>query len=233
MDIHSEAIFIHKKKYLDNYIFIFYTKNNGLIEFFINTVYKNKLLNSLKPLSIVNLTFYNKNSYFKYKNHENDNLTMSIYEDFNKSCVTFFLADFINNVCEKNNSNFKFFDFLKNSVLILETTDRSISNFHICFMIKSLRFLGLDLVLKKEDLYLDLKEGVSTKITPKNSDYINQDEKNIIINLRNCKLSECHDIKINKIKRKKTIINLIKFYNLHLENFNKINSHEILEELFN
>ena len=92
MDIHSEAIFIHKKKYLDNYIFIFYTKNNGLIEFFINTVYKNKLLNSLKPLSIVNLTFYNKNSYFKYKNHENDNLTMSIYEDFNKSCVTFFFS---------------------------------------------------------------------------------------------------------------------------------------------
>ena len=47
MDICSEAIFIHKKKYLDNYIFIFYTKSNGLIDFFINTVYKNKLLNKI------------------------------------------------------------------------------------------------------------------------------------------------------------------------------------------
>ena len=67
---------------------------------------------------------------------------------------------------------------------------------------------------------------------PKNSEYIKQDEKNIIMNLRSCKLSECHNVKINKIKRKKTIINLIKFYNLHLEGFNKINSHEILEDLF-
>ena len=70
MEICSEAIFIHKKKYLDNNIFIFFTKKNGIIEFFVNTNYKNKTLNNLKPLSIIKADFYNKNLYFKYKNHE-------------------------------------------------------------------------------------------------------------------------------------------------------------------
>tara|TARA_Y100000746_G_scaffold222274_1_gene222542 strand:- start:866 stop:1567 length:702 start_codon:yes stop_codon:yes gene_type:complete len=233
MKIFSEAVFIRKKKYLDNSVFVFYTKKSGLVELFVNTSQKNKNLNNLRPLSVLGLSFYKKGIHYKYLSHENTVALFSIYEDFNKSCVVFFLSDFVYSICAKEDPNDDFFDFLKNSIIILENSFLSISNFHICFMIKCLYFVGFSPDLKKEDLYFDLKEGLSLNNKPLHYDFVNREEKNIILKLQNCKISSCHEVKIKKQERKKIIETLIRFYKIHLHNFKKIKSHEILEELFN
>ena len=230
MKISSEAVFIRKKKYLDSSIFVFYTRKIGLVELFVNNSKKN--LNNLRPLSILNLHFYQKGVNFKYLSHENTFALFSIYEDFNKSCVVFFLSDFVYSICAKEDPNYAFFSFLKNSIIVLENYFLSISNFHICFMTKCLSFVGFYPDLKKEDLYFDLKEGFSLNIKPLHFDFINKEEKNIILKLQECKISSCHKVKIKKQERKKTIENLIRFYKIHLHDFKKIKSHEILEELF-
>ena len=230
MKIYSEAIFIRKKKYLDNSVFVFYTKKIGLVELFVNANKKN--LNNLRPLSVLNLSFYKKGFNYKYLSHENSIALFSVYEYFNKSCIVFFLSDFIYSVCAKEDPNYIFFDFFKNSIIILENSFLSIGNFHVCFMTKCLSFVGFSPGLKKEDLYFDLKEGVSSNIKPLHYDFINKEEKDIILKLQNCKISSCHEVKIKKQERKKTIENLIRFYKIHLHNFKKIKSHEILEELF-
>jgi len=230
MKIYSEAVFIRKKKYLDSSVFVFYTKKTGLVELFVNANKKN--LNNLRPLSVVNLSFYKKGFIYKYLSHENSIALFSIYENFNKSCIVFFLSDFIYSVSAKEDPNFVFFDFFKNSIIILENSFLSISNFHVCFMTKCLSFVGFSPNLKKEDLYFDLKEGLSSKIKPLHYDFINKEEKDIILKLQNCKISSCHEVKIKKQERKKTIENLIRFYKIHLHNSKKIKSHEILEELF-
>lgn len=233
MNMSSPAIFIHRKKYLNNGIFIFYTQNHGLIEFFVNTNYKNKRLNHVKPLSMVTLSFSSKNSYFKYIDHELSYVMNSAYEDIYKSCVVFFLADFIHSVCKKNDININFFDFLKTSIMILEETNNSVSNFHICFMIKSMKFLGIEPLLNKNHKYLDLKEGVSTNKKPGHLKYIDKKAKKLITDFNKCKLSKCHDIKFSRNERKIILNNVIVFYGLHLENIKKIHSHEILEEVLN
>tara|TARA_B100001540_G_scaffold154018_1_gene136288 strand:- start:159 stop:854 length:696 start_codon:yes stop_codon:yes gene_type:complete len=230
MKISSEAVFIRQKKYLDSSVFVFYTKKTGLVELFVNANKKN--LNNLRPLSILNLNFYQKGVNCKYLSHENTVALFSVYENFNKSCIVFFLSDFIYSICAKEDPNCTFFDFLKNSIVVLENSFLSISNFHICFMTKCLSFMGFYPNLKKEDLYFDLKEGVSLNIKPIHCDFINKEEKNIILKLQECKISSCHKVKIKKQERKKTIENLIRFYKIHLHNFKKIKSHEILEELF-
>ena len=58
MKIFSEAVFIRKKKYLDNSVFVFYTKKSGLVELFVNTSQKNLNPERIKALDYLGFCFF-------------------------------------------------------------------------------------------------------------------------------------------------------------------------------
>ena len=235
----SRGIVLHHFKYGESSVIAhIYTENRGRQSFIFKGIRsaKSKMrANLLQPLFIVDLEAYYKESRDLHIVKE-----MSLYRTFSfpydirKSSQAIFLAEVLYKTLKEEILNTELFEFLVNSIEYFDLSDEGTSNFHIFFMVKLLRYLGI-LPSHRENnevLYFNMMEGNYQSVIPDHPEYLEPFETRFLQYLLSAGYPNLSRLKMNHNDRHVILERLIRFYSIHIEGVEKLKSYQVLKEVF-
>ncbi|GAB6009296.1 DNA repair protein RecO [Dysgonomonas reticulitermitis] len=157
----------------------------------------------------------------------------SISGDLAKTSMAFFLSEFLTRVL-RDTSDKLIFEFLCQSVQILDMTDKSIANYHLVFMLKLSHFLGFypNLEEYKDNGLFDMINGEFVSFQPLHRHFLNRQESKVLSLLARVSYENMHHFVFTRQDRIIIINRIIEYYRLHLYDFPALKSLDVLHELF-
>lgn len=235
----TEGIVLGTTQYNDRYSLThIFTREFGRVTYLLplSKSKKAKIKSSLFfPLSLLNLEVEHLplRDIQRLKDAERLIPLYDVCADMVKVSLSFFLSEFLNRVLRESDYNLLLFEFLRNSVETLEVNNRGTANFHIACMIGLTRFLGIypNWEINEKNSFFDLLNGEFKATQPDHSYYLNKEQSAYLKYLSRMNYSNMHLFKISRSNRSLILDYLLVFYRLHIYDFPKIKSLEILREL--
>ncbi len=234
----SRGIVLSSMKYSEyDIITRIYSRDFGLISFLVKgaTSKKNNKQAYFQPLTIVDFV-YNRNEkrglqYLKEISiaHKTNNIRFDVI----KSTLAIFCAEIIQKSITEQESNSELYDFVEENILKLDETPDSLKLFPIEFMINMSGKLGF----KPEPtslpfpFFFDMEGGVFSA-KPSHSNFLNEIDSLNINNLLKHSLGFTLQVNIDHQSRARLLEVLIEYYKMHLHGMPRVNSLEILSEVF-
>ena len=238
MLVSTESISLNYLKYSETSVILkCFTKSDGLKSYLLKGVRstKKKSLNIglFQPLTILEIdaSHKNKGNLESIRSAKISKAFKTIHLDIYKNTIVLFLSEVLSKSIKEEEKNTRLFEFIKESLIWLDQSS-NFSNFHIHFLVKLLNYLGIS--PEKTNLNLggfNMLEGV----------FCSYDQSEYCINGRlvdNFKLFLGTDFdanlsEINSLNKRKELIEfLIKYMQIHLPEFNRPKSLNVLYELF-
>jgi len=151
-----------------------------------------------------------------------------------KSALCIFIAELISKVIREEQTNRLLFDFLLQSVQVLELTHLSPANFHLAFMIRLSSLLGFypNANDYQKGMCFDMKNGVFTMNKSVSIYFLNPDESAVFFNLLRMSYENMSAFRFSRRERQAIIHRILEYYRLHLSDFPEIKSLEVLHDVF-
>lgn len=208
-----------------------YTEKFGTVSFIVNGVRSNQkpgkrnktTIAFFQPLTLVDLVIY-------YKPERNINRISEVkcfypYQtlpyQYTKSCIAFFLSEFLGKCLHEADSSEPLFNFLTHAFSFLDQQTDRFQDFHIHFLLHFSRYLGFHPGNGRE-----INQQLETWF---HENLLNENEVGIIDRFIASDLEELP--RSDKQSRKHILEVLIDFYRLHIDNFGEIKSQKILQEI--
>lgn len=234
------GIVLHTLKYNDksNIIHI-YTKEEGLMSFLIpvprsrKTTVKSVLF---QPLSLIEFEaeIRPKAGIHPIKEARIRYLFRTLPYDPYKSAIALFLAEFLFRALKEETENKSLFAYLDYSIQWLDTCEKSFANFHLVFLIRLSRFLGL--YPNTEDYtdgcHFDLMNACFSLSQPLHGMFVRPEEAAHIRKLLRMNYDTMHLFTMNRRERNRCLDIINEYYRLHLPDFPELKSLAVLQELF-
>lgn len=240
MLVAAKGIVLHHFNYSETSVIAkIYTDLFGLQSYIIKGVRKSKARNKLsllEHLSLIEIVAYHKNNTGGIKTVKE---IKSIYRfqtipfDIIKSSIALFINEIIYKSLKEEERNSALFDFLFHAIQILDVTHEKYNNFHLIFMLQYSKYLGFfpRNNFDVQHSYFNLNEGKFQLSSPLDSEYISLPYSEILNRMLTSNFEQLPEIEISSLQRRYLLEKLILFYQLHVDNFGKINSHKILQEV--
>lgn len=234
----TKGIVFYKVKYSDTgFIIKVYTELFGLQSYMIRRSGNKKSLvkpTLIQPLTLVEIIVYHKEK--KEVQHLKEIKIAypfkTIHRDIRKSSVLIFLNEILYQVIREQELNHELFNFLYNSIISLDQSDKNISDFHLHFLMRLTKYIGFfpKNNFSEENPVFNLQEGVFTNqialpeitITRPFSDYF---AGLIDAGQRQVSIAVSH--------RPLLLEYLIQFYRIHVPDIKEIKSHYVLQSVLN
>ena len=224
-------------KYSDTSIIAtIYTEKFGLQSYMVNGVRSSKAktkMTLLQPLTMLNLiVYYRHNRNLQRIKEIGFNYVFSaIPFDIIRSSIGLFMIEVLNKAIREEEANPELFGFVFDSIQNLDTASDRINNYHLHFLIQLTKYLGFypSEKFQSNQQYFDLRGGVFTHLMPSHPDFLDSPYSDQITALAHSPAAK--NVAVNHQDRKILLANLLTYYELHLENFRKINSYRILESV--
>jgi DNA repair protein RecO (recombination protein O) len=216
-----------------------YTNQYGMQSYLINGVRKNK--GSIRPSHVIPLTLLELEAYHqgnkniqRIKELKCTPVLHTLHFDMVKSAISMFVAEVIYRaIKEENQPDHAVFDFLYNSIQIIDAEEERLTNFPLYFMLQLSRFLGFYPKRGIADWHtgFNFKDGTFETYDPNNPFMLDEVCGEILLRLLDMNYSDFKTQVINNQHRKYLLNALILYYNEHLNGFSNMKSHEILAEV--
>lgn len=235
------GIVLHTLKYNDtSNIVEMYTEFAGRASFLVNVPRSRKA--SVKsvlfqPLSLIEFEadFRPNATLYRIREAKSFYPFSSIPYDPFKSAMALFLAEFLYRAVREEAENRPLFAYLQHSVVWLDTCREGYANFHLVFLMRLSRFLGLypNLDDYHEGDYFDMLNACFTSVRPQShSSYIEPGEAGRLLRLMRMNYETMHLFAMNRAERTRCLHILNEYYRLHLPDFPVLKSLAVLQELF-
>lgn len=157
-----------------------------------------------------------------------------IHSNIKKSCVAIFLGEVLTSVLKEESPHEEMFDYIEESIIYFESCKDSYANFHIAFLAGLSGYLGFEpgKRMNTNDSFFDMTNGVFVPIPPVHGNYAGKEVSNILAEFFEASYNTLSNISLNGIQRNEVLETLMKYYSLHLPGLKKINSLEVLKEVF-
>ncbi|NDW12456.1 DNA repair protein RecO [Bacteroides sp. 214] len=152
-----------------------------------------------------------------------------------KSAIALFLAEFLYRVLREEDKNLPLYSYLTHSIAWLDACEREFANFHLVFLMRLSRFLGLypNLDDYSRGDYFDLLNASFTSVKPQHhAHYIKGDEAYAITQLMRMNYDTMHLFGMSRTERGRCLVIMNDYYRLHIPGFTELKSLAILQELF-
>ena len=208
------GIVLHVLKYNDtSNIVEMYTELSGRASFLVTVPRSKKATVKsvlFQPLALIEFEAdYRPNtSLFRIKEAKSFSPFTSIPYDPFKSAIALFLAEFLYRAIREEAENRPLFAYLQHSILWLDTCKISFANFHLVFLMRLSRFLGL---------------------YPNLDDYHAGDYFDMLMRMN---YETMHLFGMNRTERARCLAIINEYYRLHLPDFPILKSLDVLKELF-
>ena len=158
----------------------------------------------------------------------------SIPNDISKSSMVFFLSEFLTKVLKDVNENNNLFQYLTQSIQVLELAEKGIANYHLVFILNMTRFLGFypNLEEYQQGDIFDMLNGVFVRNQPLHNHYVSRPDSLALSKLYRISYENMHLFKFSRQDRINIINRIIEYYRIHLSDFPAIKSLDVLHELF-
>ncbi|CAM3704835.1 DNA repair protein RecO [Mucilaginibacter galii] len=215
-----------------------FTEKFGLQSYIINGAKKPRAKigrNMVQPLHLLDLVVYHKNTgaVQRIKELKNVPLLAHIPYDVVKSSIALFLNEVLYKAIKQQTADERLFDYVFNSVELLDNLKEGLANFHLIFLLGLTRYLGFypGMATTADADYFDMHNGVFVRYKPESSLYLSPPHTQIFRNLLSCGFDDLVAIRISNEERRYLINHLLEYFALHIESFGYIRSHEVLEEV--
>jgi len=241
MVVSTRGIVLHHIKYSETSLIVYvYTEMFGRQSFLVKGVYSKKSkikANILQPFWIIDVVYSHsqKRDLHIAKEIGCHIPLQGIGSDISKTTLTLFLSEILYKTLKEESPNQPLFDFLLNSILLLDHSHTNIQNFHIIFLVQLAKYLGFfpDNTYTATNKYFDLKEGHFVTIPPVLHDYLSPQTGLIFSEIIHSSFNfDADKIQINKVHRMELLEKIIDFYKLHIDGLHEIKSLAILREIF-
>jgi DNA repair protein RecO (recombination protein O) len=157
-----------------------------------------------------------------------------IYSDIKKSSVAIFLGEVLTSVLREESSHKEMFDYIEKSIIYFDRCREGYANFHIAFLAGLSSFLGFEPGTRENenDSFFDMSNGIFVPVPPVHGNYANPDVSNILAQIFLASYDNIGNILLKGAMRNEVLDTLLKYYSLHLTGLKKINSLEVLKEVF-
>lgn len=235
------GIVLHILKYNDtSNIVEIYTECAGRASFVVpmsrtkRTAVKSALF---QPLSIIEFEadFRPNTHLYKIKEAKSYYPFSSVPYDPFKASMALFLAEFLYRAIREEAENRPLFAYLQYSITWLDGCAIEYANFHLVFLMRLSRFLGLypNLENYRKGDYFDMQNACFTSARPKShSSYIKPKEAGRLLQLMRMNYETMHLFAMNRAERMRCLNVINDYYRLHLPDFPVLKSLAVLQALF-
>jgi DNA repair protein RecO (recombination protein O) len=157
-----------------------------------------------------------------------------IHSNIKKSCVAIFLGEVLTSVLKEESPNEEMFDYIEESIIYFDRCKESYANFHIAFLTGLSSFLGFEPGprINEFDSFFDMKNGIFVAVPPVHGNYANEAVSKILADFFVASYDSASKIILTGIQRNEVLETLVSYYSFHLPGLKKINSLEVLKEVF-
>lgn len=235
----TSGIILHTTSYSDTSIIVkIYTSKFGLQSYIINGARGKRSKNKaavFQPMALVEMVVSNseKSSLQRISEVNVQHPYTTIPYNIAKSSIAIFLNELLYRSLKEQHPDEDLYEYISNSLLILDIQPGNCSNFHLCFLVQLSRFLGFypQGNYTENTPYFDLREGRFTSSMPVHPDFISSKAGRLLDLVIRSGYDDLHRLTIDRLQRKELLQILILFYQLHILSFGEIHSLGILEEV--
>lgn len=152
-----------------------------------------------------------------------------------KSAIAMFISEFLCRALREEAANAPLFAYLYHSVLWLDICKQGVANFHLVFLMRLSRFLGLypNLDDYTAGCCFDMLNAVFVSSPPLvHTQYLVPQEASRLVVLMRMNYRTMHLYRLNREQRIRCLTLLNDYYRLHLPDFPELKSLHVLKELF-
>lgn len=155
-----------------------------------------------------------------------------------KSTISLFLAEFLTAALNTESVNLPLYRFVETSLQWFDniSSSASIANFHLVFLLRLTRFIGILPNLEMPDgvasPFFDLQSSTFINIYPSHRYFLSVEESSLLPMLFRLNYSTMHLLRLTQAQRSRflDVINL--YYRLHVPSFPELKSISVLHEVF-
>ncbi len=236
----TQGIVLHTLRYNDtSNIVDIYTRENGRASFLVKLPKSRKnVVRSVlfQPLALVEFEadLRPKSQLYYIKEAKSAYPFRSLPYHPYKSSIAMFLAEFLYRALKEENPNEPLFAYLQHSICWLDECEKHFSNFHLVFLMRLSRFLGLypNLELHTDGCYFDMLNACFTPSVPAEGAFLLPEEASRIRLLLRMNYDTMHLFGMNRTERNRCLTIINDYYRLHLPDFPQLKSLDVLKELF-
>jgi len=240
MLVKTRGIVLHTTIYNDkNVIIHIYTEAFGRVSYLVarNRGRKSNVSKALFiPLSAIEMEVehFNKRDLHRIKETRLCFPQAEVFCNPVKNVLALFLAEVLFRVIKETEPSPQLFEYLYQSINLLEIANDGIANFHIVFLLRLLNYLGIypNSESSKVNLYFDMLSGVFTHTIPPHRHYLGREESEVFNRLLRISFENMSLYTFSRHERVSIINRIIEYYRLHLPDFPEIKSISILQSLF-
>ncbi|MDR0547446.1 MAG: DNA repair protein RecO [Dysgonamonadaceae bacterium] len=236
----TRAIVLHLTNYSDAYSIIqAYTEAFGPVSY-LTARNKSKTTRVPQavfyPLSVVDLETEHQNlrEIQRIKEAKAHFPLISIRDNPVKTTMCIFLAETLSKVLKDRQPDANLFQYLLQSIHILELTEKHYANFHLVFLIRLSQFTGFypDDSGYRKGMFFDMQNGVFVPYKPFHIHFLNPDESETFYSLLRMNYENMAESAFSRQERKRILERILEYYRVHLNALAEIRSLEILHEVF-
>lgn len=236
MLVKTKAIVISALRYQEkNLIVKCFTASDGMKSYFVRGAFGSKKAGQkmayFQPLTVLEIDARHKNKgTLEYLNEIKLAFPLeSIHLNVVKSSIALFISEILYVTIQEEEKNEALFYFLETAIIWLDTHEH-VSNFHLVFLMKMTKFLGFYPDSSADVFpYFDLLEG---NFTPNiHTTCLIESETRLVKKLMRLKFEHTQNM-FHVSERQSLLKILLDYYQLHLGNFRKPKSWEVLKEVF-
>ncbi len=240
MFIKSAGIVLHCIKYSETSVIArIYTRAHGLLSFMVNGVRTAKSTAKaamLQPGSLLELDFaYQENkNLLRVKEFKRAYVFHSIPFDVRKSAIALFMVEVMSKVLREKEANEEEFDFLFTQLEQLDKAPDANHFYHYQFLLYFAQYLGFFPTnnFSEQTPLFDLRLGYFVLETEKDFNVLSRDESRMIYELLRSEPFTKPEINFPRATRNAVLQRLLAYYSLHIETFKNVQSHIVLEAVF-
>lgn len=237
----TRGIVLHALKYKDTSLIVdIFTEMSGRVAFLVPVSRSRKAAvkaSLFQPLALIELEAELRPNATLQKLKETKTFQPFTSLPFHpiKSTIALFLAEFLYRAVREESENRPLFNYLLHSICWLDSCERGVANFHIVFLMRLSRFLGLypNLEGYSRGAYFDLLNACFTPLRPMHhTHFLAPEEASRLLQLARMNYDTMHLFRMTRAERARCLSLLDDFYRLHLPAFPELRSLEVLKELF-
>ena len=235
----TKAIVLFTLKYNDSSSIVHaFTEEDGRMSFWLRIPksHKAKVKSVLfQPLSILELNIDVSKRGLNYIREAQTVFPFSSLPfDPLKLSVALFLAEYLSKVLREEAQNLPLFAYLENSIQWLDGANEVPANFHLVFLMRLSRFLGLypNLDNYHEGDFFDLENGCFVSSQPFHGQLVQGQQAKHILTLMRMNYETMHLFRMSRTDRNEILDVLLKYYSIHIPGSADLKSLPVLKELF-
>jgi len=237
----TTGIVLRTLKYSDSSDIVdIYTESNGRASFIVTASRSRKSAVKrvlFQPLSVIDIEFDFRPAVNLYRIKEVKSAFPfnTIPYDPYKSAIALFLSEFLYRTLQEEAENTPLFEYLTYSIAWLDECRADFANFHLVFLMRTSRFLGLypNIDDYSNEDYFDMVNASFTPHRPEmHSHYLAGEEALRLTRLMRMNYETMSLFPMNRVDRNRCLEIMCEYYQLHIPGFKDLKSLSVLQELF-